>query len=107
DKFVAEGHGVNRRSVMYNDFVIVGPKQDPAGVRGLKDAAAAFARIMEKEAVFVSRGDDSGTHKKELELWQSVGVKPGGAWYREAGQGMEEVLIMSGELNGYTLTDRG
>lgn len=107
DNFVAEGHGVNRRSVMYNDFVIVGPEQDPAGVRGLRDASAALAHIMEKGAVFVSRGDDSGTHKKELELWKSVGARPDGAWYREAGQGMEEVLIMSGELSGYTLTDRG
>lgn len=106
-QFVADGHGVDRRDVMYNDFIIAGPATDPAGVRGERDAAAALRRIAERGAVFVSRGDDSGTHKKERNLWQAAGVKPSGKWYLEAGQGMEQVLFMAGELGGYTLTDRG
>jgi len=106
-RFVADGHGIDRRDVMYNDFVIVGPATDPAGVRGWRDAAAALRRIAERGAVFVSRGDDSGTHKKERDLWQAAGVKPSGKWYVEAGQGMEQVLLMAGELDGYALTDRG
>lgn len=106
-KFVAAGYGVNRRHVMYNDFVIVGPANDPAKIRGLKDAARALARIAEMKAVFVSRGDDSGTNKKELILWKDAGVKPHGDWYREAGQGMGKVLQMTSELQAYTLTDRG
>lgn len=106
-RFVADGHGVDRRDVMYNDFIIVGPAADPAGVRGERDAAAALRRIAERGAVFVSRGDDSGTHKKERDLWQAAGVKPSGKWYLEAGQGMEQVLLMAGELGGYAVTDRG
>lgn len=106
-KFVADGHGVERRDVMYNDFVIVGPRSDPAGIRDIPDAAVAFARIAAQRAPFVSRGDDSGTHKKELALWDAAGVKPTGTWYREAGQGMEQILHMAGEFDGYTLTDRG
>ncbi len=107
EKFVADGYGVNRRSVMYNDFVIVGPKNDPAGIHGMQDAAAALKRITEKDIPFVSRGDDSGTNKKELELWKAAGVTPSGSWYRAVGQGMEETLLMTGEMNGYTLSDRG
>ncbi|EIJ41092.1 ABC-type tungstate transport system, permease component [Beggiatoa alba B18LD] len=107
DKFIADGHGVNRRDVMYNDFLIVGAKDDPAGIKGLSDAAEALKKIQAKKAVFVSRGDKSGTHEKELELWQAAGVKPTGEWYREAGQGMGEVLQMSGELSAYTIVDRG
>ncbi len=106
-KFIAAGYGVNRRDVMYNDFVIVGPGNDPAGIRGVKNAAAALALIAQQHATFVSRGDDSGTNKKEIQLWKAAGITPGGRWYRAAGQGMGKVLIMAGELGGYTLTDRG
>jgi tungstate transport system substrate-binding protein len=107
DKFVAEGYGPQRYDVMYNDFVIVGPKDDPAGISHAKDAAGALAAIARKQAIFVSRGDDSGTNKKELRLWKAAGIKPQGSWYREAGQGMGKVLQISGEMGGYTLTDRG
>jgi len=106
-KFVAAGYGVNRRHVMYNDFVIVGPANDPAGIRGMKDASKAFAKIAQHKAVFISRGDDSGTNKKEIRLWHAAAIKPVGDWYREAGQGMGKVLQMSSELQAYTLTDRG
>lgn len=107
DKFVAEGHGLDRRDVMYNDFVVVGPKSDPAGVRGLKDAGQAFRHIAEKGAAFASRGDDSGTHRMELRLWRAAGAgKPSGGWYRELGQGMGPTLNTAAGLNAYTLTDR-
>lgn len=106
-KFVNAGYGVNRRGVMYNDFVIVGPSSDPAGIHGMTDGAKALAKIAQHEAVFISRGDDSGTNKKELILWADARIKPDGRWYREAGQGMGKVLQMTGELQGYTLTDRG
>ena len=105
--FVDKGYGVDRRGVMYNDFVIVGPVGDPAGVAGSTDATVALERISGKRALFISRGDDSGTHRKESGLWRSAHVKPRGDWYREAGQGMGKVLQMSGELDAYTLTDRG
>ncbi len=107
DKIVSDGFGVNRKDVMYNDFVIVGDPADPAKIKGMKDAAKALKQIADKNAVFVSRGDDSGTHKKEKFLWREARVVPGGKWYREAGQGMGKVLQISGELGGYTLTDRG
>lgn len=107
DALVADGFGVNRRDLMYNDFVIVGPPDDPAGVRDSKDAVAALARIAKQKSVFLSRGDDSGTHKREKQLWKLAAVEPRGKWYREAGQGMGKVLQMSGELGAYTLTDRG
>ena len=107
DKLISDGFGVNRRDVMYNDFVIVGPGSDPARIRGLRDAPGALARIASAEAPFISRGDDSGTHKKELALWGQAAVQPQGRWYREAGQGMGRVLQMAGELDAYTLTDRG
>jgi tungstate transport system substrate-binding protein len=106
-RFVDTGHGVNRRGFMYNDFVIVGPKNDPAGVRGMRDATSALKRIAEQQATFVSRGDDSGTHKKEVSLWAKASTKPQGSWYRAAGQGMGKVLQMATELQAYTLTDRG
>jgi tungstate transport system substrate-binding protein len=106
-KFVADGFGVDRRGVMYNEFLIVGPPSDPAGIRGETDAARALVRISDSGAGFVSRGDDSGTHKKELGLWASAGVKPEGRWYMEAGQGMGRVLQMAGELDAYTLVDEG
>lgn len=107
DKFVAAGYGVNRRDLMYNDFVIVGPKRDPAGIAGSKDAAVALARIAAKEAVFVSRGDESGTYKKEQALWQATDIRPRGKWYRSIGQGMEQALQIASEMQGYTLADRG
>ena len=106
-KFMDEGHGDSRRSIMYNDFVIVGPASDPAGVAGLKDASLALTRIAKHNVLFVSRGDDSGTHKKEKGLWKKAGVANNFSNYREAGQGMGKVLQMANELQGYTLTDRG
>ena len=107
EKFVTAGHGVNRRDLMYNDFVIVGPTNDPAGVRATRDATKALASIARRGAVFISRGDESGTHKKEQELWQAAGIKPAGSWYRAIGQGMEQALQMASESQGYTLADRG
>ena len=107
DKLIADGYGVNRRDVMYNDFVLVGPYSDPANIRGTTDATAALARIVASKSLFISRGDTSGTHKKELQLWEQAGLTPQGLWYREAGQGMGKVLQIAGELEAYTLTDRG
>ena len=106
-KLVADGYGVNRRDVMYNDFVLVGPDSDPANIRGTTDASNALSRIVASKSLFISRGDTSGTHKKELQLWEQAGIKPQGQWYREAGQGMGKVLQIAGELDAYTLTDRG
>lgn len=107
DRFVAGGHGVNRRDVMYNDFVLVGPRSDPARVRGLKDVLEAFGRIYRTKARFVSRGDDSGTHRMELAYWKQLQVEPQSSpGYRSAGLGMGEVLLMASELRAYTLTDR-
>ena len=108
DKFVADGYGVDRRDVMYNDFVIVGPKTDPAGIRTVKDAREAFSRIATGRAVFASRGDDSGTNRMELRLWKTAGVAPdkNSAWYRDLGQGMGPTLNITAGLNAYTLTDR-
>ena len=105
--FVDAGYGVERRDVMFNDFVIVGPPEDPAGIADSRNASDALARIARAPAVFLSRGDDSGTHKKELSVWDAAGITPGGSWYLEAGQGMGKVLQMAGELTAYTLTDRG
>lgn len=107
DKYMAAGFGTVRRDVMYNDFIIVGPKADPAKLRGEKNAAAALKKIAETESRFVSRGDDSGTHKKELALWRDVMIAPKGKWYLEVGQGMGETLTMAGNLGAYTLSDRG
>ncbi len=107
--FVAEGHGVLRCDVMYNDFVIVGPEGDPAGIAGSRDAVAAFARIAATASPFVSRGDDSGTHTRERALWRLAGIDPGaasGRWYREAGAGMGATLNMAAAMEAYTLTDR-
>ncbi len=109
-RFVAEGYGIGRREVMYNDFVVVGPAADPAGIRGSEDAAAALARIAESEAIFTSRGDDSGTHKAELRLWESAGVDAraaSGTWYRETGSGMGATMNTASELEAYLLVDRG
>ena len=107
EAFVAEGHGTERREVMYNDFVVAGPPADPAGVRGLSDAVEAFKRIAASGAPFVSRGDDSGTHRKERRLWEEAGIAPTGSWYLDAGQGMAETLRIASELGAYVLTDRG
>lgn len=106
DKFMAAGFGSVRKDVMYNDFVIVGPKRDPAGVRGAKNVTAAMKKISASGAKFVSRGDESGTHQMEKDYWKSAGVAAQGAWYVSAGQGMGQVLTMAGQLEGYTLTDR-
>lgn len=106
DAFMEAGHGVRREDVMYNDFVIVGPADDPAGITGMTDAAAAFTQIAESQAPFVSRGDDSGTHTKELEIWGAAGVEPQGDWYVSAGQGMGAVLTLADESQAYTLSDR-
>ena len=107
DKFVNAGYGVDRRGVMYNDFVILGPQADPAGIMGSKNAAEAMARIAASKSTFVSRGDDSGTDSREKQLWKKSGVAPTGDWYLEAGRGMGEVIVMAGERQGYTLSDRG
>ena len=107
EAFVASGFGVNRRGVMYNDFVIVGPPGDPAGIRGAKSAVEALRTIAAKQAPFLSRGDESGTHVKEKELWAAAGITPSGAWYRSAGVGMGQLLQMADETGAYTLTDRG
>jgi tungstate transport system substrate-binding protein len=107
DKFVANGFGVNRREVMYNDFVLLGPPDDPAGVGKSNSAPDAFRGIAAKGSPFISRGDESGTHQKEKEIWASAGIVPRGAWYVEAGQGMGEVIMMAAQKRGYTLSDRG
>jgi len=110
EQFVAEGFGVKRFDVMYNDFVVVGPRTDPAGVHGMTDVVTALAQIAAKRAIFVSRGDDSGTHKLELSLWQAASVDvvaASGSWYREAGAGMGATLNTASGLEAYSLTDRG
>jgi tungstate transport system substrate-binding protein len=109
EKFLAEGFGVKRFDVMYNDFVLIGPKGDPAGVKG-RDIETALKTIAAKRAPFVSRGDNSGTHSAELALWKQAGIdiKAGkGAWYREIGQGMGAALNTASAMNGYVLSDRG
>jgi tungstate transport system substrate-binding protein len=110
EKFVAEGFGVRRHPVMYNDFILIGPKSDPAGIRGSKDIAAALKTIKDKSAPFVSRGDKSGTHSAELNLWKAAGIdvaQDKGAWYREIGQGMGAALNTASSMNAYVLADRG
>ena len=107
DAFVEDGYGVNRRDLMHNDFVILGPPDDPAGIKGMKDAPAALKKIAETGETFISRGDDSGTHTKERELWAASGYTPEGRWYKEVGQGMGTVITMTDDMRGYTLADRG
>src|ERR1700746_1275483 len=109
NKFVADGHGIDRRDVMYNDFVIVGPHSDPAHIHGLKDARAALKQIAQAAAPFASRGDDSGTNRMELRLWKSAGIQPDphSGWYRDLGQGMGATLNIAAGMSAYTLTDRG
>lgn len=109
EAFVADGRGVSRADLMYNDFIIVGPGEDPAGVAGMEDVEAALTRIAEAEAVFASRGDDSGTHKKERALWSQAGVDPAAAsgdWYRETGSGMGATLNAAQGMAAYAMTDR-
>ncbi|OGG52136.1 MAG: tungstate ABC transporter [Candidatus Handelsmanbacteria bacterium RIFCSPLOWO2_12_FULL_64_10] len=109
DQFVADGHGINRRDVMYNDFILVGPRSDAGGASGAATAKDAFAKIAARRAPFVSRGDDSGTHAREREIWASAGIAPsvGAGWYLSIGQGMGETLLFANEKAAYTLTDRG
>jgi tungstate transport system substrate-binding protein len=110
EKFVAEGHGVKRFEVMYNDFVLVGPKSDPAQVSGAKDIVAALRKIKAAQALFASRGDKSGTHFAELQLWKAAGVdiaKEKGPWYRDTGSGMGPTLNTAAGMNAYALADRG
>ena len=110
DKFVAEGWGIGRRDVMYNDFIIVGPKSDPAKIAGATDAAAAMHRIAESKQLFVSRGDRSGTHMAELRLWKTAGVAPETlkeSWYKDTGSGMGPALNTAASMDAYILADRG
>lgn len=106
-KYIAAGKLTNRRLVMYNDFVIIGPKADPARIGSLKSAAAAMKAIERDKARFVSRGDNSGTHNLEKSLWKAAGIQPQGSWYIESGQGMGATLAIAQERDAYTLTDRG
>ena len=107
EEFINEGFGVERIAVMHNDFVIVGPASDPAGIKGITDAATAVGRIRSSRAVFVSRGDDSGTHKRELSLWGALDFQPGDAdWYRESGSGQGATLNVASEMDAYCLSDR-
>ena len=107
DAFIAKGYGIERRDVMYNDFVIIGPETDPAGIFNMPVASNALAAIADKKALFISRGDESGTHKREKELWALSSVVPQGEWYREIGAGMGAVLNMASSVEAYTLSDRG
>jgi tungstate transport system substrate-binding protein len=106
DKFVAEGWGIDRRDVMYNDFIVVGPSSDPSGIKGGKDVLAAFRKLAGGPAKFISRGDNSGTDIMEKAYWKQAGTQPAGTQYVSAGLGMGEVLTMAAEIGGYTLTDR-
>lgn len=106
DEYMAAGYGSVRKDVMYNDFIVIGPAEDPAKIKGLT-AKEAFTLIANSESTFISRGDESGTHKKEKIIWAEAGITPSGKWYKEAGQGMGAVLIMAYEEKGYTMTDRG
>ena len=107
DKFVNDGFGVNRKDVMHNDFVIIGAVEDKAGIKEAKTAAEALKLISDNKSDFISRGDDSGTHKKEKQLWKAAQTEPTGKWYKEIGQGMGAVIMMANETASYTLTDRG
>lgn len=107
DAFIEAGFGINRRDVMFNDFVIVGPAGDPAGIRGLDSASDALVNISETKSRFVSRGDQSGTHQKEQVVWAQAGIEPQGLWYLSVGQGMGNTLLQASELGAYTLSDRG
>lgn len=106
--FMSQGNGIDRRLVMHNDFIIVGPPSDPAGIRGSKTAKEAFKRIAQRGSLFVSRSDNSGTHKKEMAIWKAAGIAPEGrSFYQEAGLGMGQTLMVASEKGAYTLADRG
>ena len=107
DEFIRDGYGVNRRDLMFNDFVVVGSDDDPAGIEGMDDVTAAFAAIADAESILISRGDNSGTHAKELDVWEASDAEPGGDWYREAGDGMGVVLNQASQEGAYALADRG
>jgi tungstate transport system substrate-binding protein len=108
EKFVAEGYGINRRLIMHNDFIIVGPPEDPAKIKGLKSASEAFKKIASAKALFLSRADKSGTHVKEMDIWKASGINPEGEkWYQQTGLGMGQTLNVAAEKKGYTLADRG
>ncbi|GFP25967.1 tungstate transport system substrate-binding protein, partial [Candidatus Hakubella thermalkaliphila] len=107
DKFMAEGFGAVRKDVMHNDFVLIGLVSDPAGIRGLESARDAFQSIAGLKSLFISRGDDSGTYKKELQIWKEAGITPQGEWYIESGQGMGETIRIADEKGAYILSDRG
>jgi tungstate transport system substrate-binding protein len=109
EKFITDGYGIERRSVMYNDFIIVGPREDPARITGLRNASEALSAIARTHSLFISRGDDSGTHKTELRIWQTAGVDVSavsGSWYRDAGSGMGATLNIVAAISAYTLSDR-
>lgn len=105
-RFMQAGHGVNRKLVMHNDFMLVGPPADPAGIKGLASAGESLKKIVAANAIFVSRGDNSGTHQLELKLWQAAGTGPAGTWYQSSGQGMGATLNIASEKQAYTITDR-
>ncbi len=105
--FMQAGYGSRREPVMVNDFVLLGPPDDPAGTRGMNDVTAAFAQIAQQQAPFISRGDESGTHHREKAIWTRAGIEPSGPWYHSAGQGMGAVLTLANEQHAYTLSDRG
>lgn len=107
EEFVTQGFGIERFDVMFNDFVLIGPTDDPANVRDAKSISDAMERLARSQALFISRGDDSGTHKRELTLWEEINVAPEGAWYREIGAGMGAALNMAAATGAYTLSDRG
>lgn len=107
ENFVTEGHGTKRHDVMYNEFIMIGPESDPAAIKSAESVAEALSLIANKQSRFISRGDDSGTHKKEQGLWKTAVLEPEGKWYMEAGQGMGKIIQIAGELDAYTLTDSG
>jgi len=107
DKFITDGYGVYRKDVMHNDFVVLGPEKDPAKIKDSSSASDAFKKIAKTSSLFVSRGDNSGTQKKEMLIWENAGITPKGKWYIEAGQGMGAVLQIANEKQAYTLSDRG
>jgi tungstate transport system substrate-binding protein len=106
DKFVADGFGVNRKDVMHNDFVVIGPENDPAQIKGMTDSVAAFKKIAASKSTFLSRGDKSGTNTKEIGIWKKAEITPEGDWYKNVGKGMGDTFRMADEMKGYTLIDR-
>jgi tungstate transport system substrate-binding protein len=107
EQFMKDGYGVDRKAVMYNDFIIVGPPSDPAGIKGMTNAADAFKKIADSQSLFYTRNDKSGTNAKELTIWKAANITPSGSWYQSTGQGMGETLTIADQKGGYTLADRG